>query len=201
MGLYVEPALMQRFPEFYPFAMDGIAPVSPVLVVEKADDQMLEDLVREHMDTVCIVVRDCPQLQTLVPLAMLKELQWVGVWRCPNLSTLWQTTATPLVRGIAFTGCKQVTDLSALAGARKLEHLLLENRTWDNVQLKSLLPLCALSELRTLDLGCRKVKDGNPLDYHRLFPNLKVLTITPGLRRVFVSREGKRDKPFGFSLF
>ena len=191
MGLNVSPVLIDQF-EFYPFALYGTVPAEPSLVVEKVDDDGLEDAIRAHQDAVCVVIRNSPQLHSLAPLAMLGGLQWVGVWNCPSLCDLWQTAVTPSVRGIAFTGCKKVTDLAALKGAQALEHLLLENRAWDNVQLKSLAPLRALPSIRTLDLGCRKVLDKDRLDFHAAFPQLVSLTITPGMRRAFISPGDKK---------
>lgn len=192
MALQISENLMSRFSEFYPFALNGVVPAEPVLTVEQADDDALAAAVRGRLDAVCVVLRDCPQLQSLAPLAMLPDLVWVGAWNCPNLCELWQTSATPSVRGIALTGCRRVTDLTALAGAQALEHLMLENRPWENVQLQSLAPLRGLSGMRTLDLGCRKVRDREKFDFHAAFPQLVSMTITPGLRRSFLSRGDKK---------
>lgn len=192
MGLQISENLRNRFPEFYPFALEGVVPAEPVLTVEQLDEDGLAAAVRAHLDAVCVVVRDCPQLQTLAPLSMLPGLVWVGVWNCPNLCQLWQISATPAVRGIALNRCKRVTDLEPLTGAQTLEHLLLENRPWENVQLKSLVPLRTLSGIRTLDLGCRRVKEKEKLDFHAAFPQLVSLTITPTLRKFFLSRGDKK---------
>lgn len=192
MALHISPELINRFSEFYPFALDGTVPAEPVLKLEQMDNDRLADAVRGRLDAVCVIVRDSPQLQSLAPLAMLPDLLWVGVWNCPNLCELWQMSATSAVRGIAFTSCKRMTDLAALAGAQSLEHLMMENRPWENVQLQSLMPLRGLSNIRTLDLGCRKVREKEKLDFHAAFPQLVSLTITPGLRKSFISRGDKK---------
>ena len=96
MALHISPELINRFSEFYPFALDGTVPAEPVLKLEQMDNDMLADEVRGRLDAVCVIVRDSPQLQSLAPLAMLPDLLWVGVWNCPNLCELWQMSATPV---------------------------------------------------------------------------------------------------------
>ena len=65
MSLHVSPDLIERFPDFYPFALGGNVPEEPALIVENVDDDTLANAVRGRLDAVCVIVRDSLQLRTL----------------------------------------------------------------------------------------------------------------------------------------
>lgn len=188
MALRVDPDVWEKHADFYRLALEGATDDNTAWVLDGASEAALRQALdaappREAPRTV--VVRACPALRDLTFLERFDALEWVCVLRCPGLEALWDMARTPRLRGLAVTDCARVRNLSALAGAGALEHLLFQQSAWRRATVESLAPLGGLHGLRTLDLACKGVRDKTKLDFRQLYPQLDALTVSPGLRGCF----------------
>ena len=190
MALHVSPEILEQYHGFYSLALDGTTDDGCALVLENVPAAGLRaalEAVPEPDALRTVLIKSCPELQSLSFLENFPALEWVYVRRCPAVAALWDTARTPALRGLAVTDCKKLRDISGLDGAAALEHLFLQYSAWSAVKLESLAPLRGLCALRTLDLGCRGAKDKVKLDFNMLYPQLDSLTITPSLKEYFIT--------------
>ena len=190
MALHVSPEIREQYHGFYSLALDGTTDDGCALVLENVPAAGLRaalEAVPEPDALRTVLIKSCPELQSLSFLENFPALEWVYVRRCPAVAALWDTARTPALRGLAVTDCKKLRDISGLDGAAALEHLFLQYSAWSAVKLESLAPLRGLCALRTLDLGCRGAKDKVKLDFNMLYPQLDSLTITPSLKEYFIT--------------
>ena len=160
MALHVSPEILEQYHGFYSLALDGTTDDGCALVLENVPAAGLRaalEAVPEPDALRTVLIKSCPELQSLSFLENFPALEWVYVRRCPAVAALWDTARTPALRGLAVTDCKKLRDISGL---------------------------CAL---RTLDLGCRGAKDKVKLDFNMLYPQLDSLTITPSLKEYFIT--------------
>lgn len=190
MALHVSPEILEQYHGFYSLALDGTTDDGCALVLENVPAAGLRaalEAVPEPDALRTVLIKSCPELQSLSFLENFPALEWVYVRRCPAVAALWDTARTPALRGLAVTDCKKLRDISGLDGAAALEHLFLQYSAWSAVKLESLAPLRGLCALRTLDLGCRGAKDKVKLDFNILYPQLDSPTITPSLKEYFIT--------------
>ena len=170
MALHVSPEILEQYHGFYSLALDGTTDDGCALVLENVPAAGLRaalEAVPEPDALRTVLIKSCPELQSLSFLENFPALEWVYVRRCPAVAALWDTARTPALRGLAVTDCKKLRDISGLDGAAALEHLFLQYSAWSTVKLESLAPLRGLCALRTLDLGCRGAKDKVKLFHHQ----------------------------------
>ena len=168
MALHVSPEILEQYHGFYSLALDGTTDDGCALVLENVPAAGLRaalEAVPEPDALRTVLIKSCPELQSLSFLENFPALEWVYVRRCPAVAALWDTARTPALR----------------------EHLFLQYSAWSAVKLESLAPLRGLCALRTLDLGCRGAKDKVKLDFNMLYPQLDSLTITPSLKEYFIT--------------
>lgn len=187
MALHVRAEILQRYSDFYAFAQDGVLLQDCESIVLHApnDDALL--MAVQDSPNANVVVLTGGELTTLAPVALLPQLQWLRVEKCPLLKELWNMEFTLHLHALALVHCKNLRNLTSLAHAYELQHLYLQCGVWDNVVLESLAPLKPLQNLRTLDLSCKGVKDSQKLNFNALYPDLEALTITPSLRKMFLT--------------
>lgn len=196
MGLQVAPDVLERHGAFYRLALKQQTDDSTAWILDGANMQTVRAALNDPPwagPPRTVIVKNCPALENLAFLEALAGLEWVCVRHCAKLTALWDMTKTPGLRGLALTDCYALRDLSALAGAPDLEHLLFQQSVWRRGKIESLTPLQGLHALRTLDLACKGVRDNSRLLFRRVFPKIEALTITPDLRKNVVrDAEAKR---------
>ena len=195
MALHVAPELWDKYSVFYRLALDRETDDSTAWILDGATQQSVDAALAGPAGAEpprTVIVKNCPELRGLSFLERMPEVEWVCVWRCARLDSLWDMSKTPRLRGLALTDCYALRELGAVAGAPGLEHLLFQQSAWRRGRLESLLPLENLRELRTLDLACKGVRDKSRLEFRRLFPHIEALTITPNMRENLIADAGAK---------
>ncbi|MEG0769107.1 MAG: hypothetical protein RSG59_04210 [Ruthenibacterium sp.] len=191
MALHIDLDIEEKYASFYKLALHETFPQSAqddTLLIENRDDDTLFAMLSalQNAQTVrCVIVRDCPRLQSLSALAVLTGLRCVGIWRCPRLCELWDMSRQPLA-AFVLVACKRMNTLAPLLGcANTLQHLFLQGRAWNAPSLATLAPLPLLHALVTCDLAVKKIESGQIIYFEECYPQLEALTITPNLAKYF----------------
>ncbi|MEG2931174.1 MAG: hypothetical protein RR825_05255, partial [Ruthenibacterium sp.] len=156
MALHIDLDIEEKYASFYKLALHETFPQSAqddTLLIENRDDDTLFAMLSalQNAQTVrCVIVRDCPRLQSLSALAVLTGL------RCE----LWDMSRQPLA-ALVLVACKRMNTLAPLLGcANTLQHLFLQGRAWNAPSLATLAPLPLLHALVTCDLAVKKIESG-----------------------------------------
>ena len=176
MALHVSPEILEQYHGFYSLALDGTTDDGCALVLENVPAAGLRaalEAVPEPDALRTVLIKSCPELQSLSFLENFPALDWVYVRRCPAVAALWDTARTPALRGLAVTDCKKLRDISGLDGAAALE-LAREGR-FDLIILDVMMP-----EMDGLE-ACMKIRE---------FSNVPIIMLT--------AKSEDADKLMGF---
>lgn len=102
----------------------------------------------------------CPRVADLSPLEDLPQLRLASFYWNQRATRLWDLRRTPLLTGLHLYDFTRLHDLSDLIVAASLVELEIGDAVWDTSVFDSLEPLSALTSLRSLTLGAKKITDG-----------------------------------------
>ena len=181
MALHVRPEILAQYREFYDIAFEKDA---NALVLTSLTDDAAAALCDTNAEK--IVIKDSPALTSLAFLARFTKARYVGVFRCNKLTALWDIADAAPLCALAIVDCKALCDISALRHGGDLRHFYFVNR-WGFQKLQSLMPLCAHAGLLTVDLAFKGTREREKVRFATAWPELQAFTISPSLRRCFLS--------------
>ena len=97
MALHVSPEILEQYHGFYSLALDGTTDDGCALVLENVPAAGLRaalEAVPEPDALRTVLIKSCPELQSLSFLENFPALEWVYVRRCPAVAALWDTART-----------------------------------------------------------------------------------------------------------
>jgi hypothetical protein len=136
---------------------DGVTAVR----ISGLDQAGFEELVARHGSRlVALHLWKSPRIADLSPLEDIAGLRLVAIFWNQRASRLWDLNRTPNLQGLSLEDFTRLHDLADLAAGASLGELAVESALSSAWKVDTLEPLGALSELRSLDLGVRRIGDG-----------------------------------------
>lgn len=184
----IKPEIFEKYNSFYAlatgnyqnaFVFENLAPNTEIILTEDA------------LNANSVVITNCPTLTNLDFLSSFENAQYILVKDLKLVTTAFDISNMPNLKGVAFIGCKRLTDFEKLASSNHLQNIVIESGVFNGTCVKTLAPLCKHSQLKTLDLAFNKLETTEKYAFNDIWKNLEALTISPNLRKYFVSQGDK----------